>query len=404
MSAIDNLPTMALDLPSPEFFLVNSSTGQLLPSVKTGNIFLKEEIEKSWKSALIDLSEGAVIYAGRILEEVTREVCKVIGFKKEYDNNTAKNLNKLRESGHISSKVYFAADLLRRFGNEVRHVQVPLGANDHWIALSALRIFVEWYLKEFEKGPNIKDIEKKLPKTKFDNELGLILPEGNLNKNSLEHFVRSKKMPPLLRIILMERGIDLEEYGQVFLLINSFKKLHKGQHRFRLRQLEALALSRSGQYEKAIKLFSSHPRKFWDHETSGIVAGAHKRKWLKSGSKEHLNSAYENYLESWKKNQNIYTGINAASCARWLKNKDIAIDLAREVLNFIDTNHKYIPSCSKECWDFYSLATKAEALLIIGEEGESELLETKALKQGSKEGRPVQIFIDQMTIHRKVGY
>lgn len=138
----------------------------------------------------------------------------------------------------------------------------------------------------------------------------------------------------------------------------------------RLRQLQALALARSGATRRANSILRQlHAEGHTDEETLGLLARTHKDLWAQSADVaergRQLHQAYEVYLEAYKLTGGYWTGINAATMALLLGQTEQAAALAREVRE----------SCLRELektletggTNYWLLATLGEAALILGE-------------------------------------
>ena len=135
----------------------------------------------------------------------------------------------------------------------------------------------------------------------------------------------------------------------------------------RLQQLQALALARSGATGPANRILNT----LWeaghqDAETAGMLARTNKDLWLMLCDKRegagHLERAhalykkgYENANRDGKLDGAIYNGINAASTALLMGDKEAAARLADEVKTLCDR---------RDPPDYWSLASKAEARLV----------------------------------------
>jgi class 3 adenylate cyclase/tetratricopeptide (TPR) repeat protein len=138
----------------------------------------------------------------------------------------------------------------------------------------------------------------------------------------------------------------------------------------RLHQLMALALLRSGAVQQALdvlhKLVDEDNR---DEETLGLLARAHKdfanqatdpqdktRQWV---------LAYETYASAYERTQGYWSGINAATIARYLNDNDRAVDLANRV------TEQCLRELSRQTGNpgelYWLRATLGEAALIRGE-------------------------------------
>lgn len=103
-----------------------------------------------------------------------------------------------------------------------------------------------------------------------------------------------------------------------------------------LRQLHALALTRSGSTQRAnLILRQLYYEGHTDEETLGKLARTYKDLWEQATRDEekndHLNSAFHFYKLSYQLNGGYYTGINAATMALLSDQKEVAHKLAQEV-------------------------------------------------------------------------
>jgi class 3 adenylate cyclase/tetratricopeptide (TPR) repeat protein len=155
----------------------------------------------------------------------------------------------------------------------------------------------------------------------------------------------------------------------------------------RLRQLMALALLRSGAVQQALdqlqKLFDEGHR---DEETLGLLARAHKdfanqatdprdqtRQW---------KLAYETYASAYEKTRGYWSGINAATIARYLNDQEQAVALANRVTEQCREELSRVKGKSGEL--YWLQATLGEAALIRGEFSDAVTWYTQA---GSGAGR-----------------
>lgn len=133
-------------------------------------------------------------------------------------------------------------------------------------------------------------------------------------------------------------------------------------------QQQAIALSGLGDISSATELLIKLNQKLGkDAETQGILAGRFKRQWLKSpdGPMTIGWRAFNLYMEAFKLaeqerdvDQRMYNGINAAYLGFVLGGTDFE-DIAQQVL----------AACAqKEPVDYWCLATKGEAYLLLGDE------------------------------------
>jgi class 3 adenylate cyclase/tetratricopeptide (TPR) repeat protein len=138
----------------------------------------------------------------------------------------------------------------------------------------------------------------------------------------------------------------------------------------RLRQLMALALLRSGAVQQALellqKLVDEDNR---DEETLGLLARAHKdfanRATDPAETTKQWGQAYEIYASSYERTRGYWSGINAATIARYLNDKEQALVLANRVT---DQCLQELARGTADPGELYWLqATLGEAALIRGE-------------------------------------
>ncbi|HEV2915678.1 MAG TPA: TRAFs-binding domain-containing protein [Pyrinomonadaceae bacterium] len=143
----------------------------------------------------------------------------------------------------------------------------------------------------------------------------------------------------------------------------------------RLRQLQALALARSGATRRANTiLIQLHNEGHTDEETLGLLGRTHKDLWQRSADAQERNRqlrlAYEVYAEAYALSGGYWTGINAATMALLLGERERAAALAQEVRD----------GCLRELSEsqkadgnrYWLLATLGEAALILGQWPEAQ--------------------------------
>lgn len=143
----------------------------------------------------------------------------------------------------------------------------------------------------------------------------------------------------------------------------------------RLRQLEALALARSGATQRANDiLVQLHKEGHDDEETLGLLARTFKDLWAQSSDQaeraEQLQRAHQFYELAYERSGGYYSGINAATIALLMGQKERAVSLAREVRQ---SCRQELNSLSADSEDrYWPLATLGEASLILNEWNEAE--------------------------------
>jgi len=142
----------------------------------------------------------------------------------------------------------------------------------------------------------------------------------------------------------------------------------------RLRQLMALALLRSGAVQQALDLLQKlHDENNRDEETLGLLARAHKdfanRATDPQDKTRQWELAYETYASAYERTRGYWSGINAATIARYLNHTEKAMALANQVTD------QCLQQLSRETGDpgelYWLQATLGEAALIRGEVSEA---------------------------------
>jgi hypothetical protein len=124
-------------------------------------------------------------------------------------------------------------------------------------------------------------------------------------------------------------------------------------------QLKALALSKTGETDGAIEILTQLQKDgHLDGETGGILGGCYRRKYDKTKNRLWLERSRDAYSTAFDKTGDSYPGINAASIQLRLGQTSEAQSIASRVLEAVDKR--------QESADQWTLATRAEALLILG--------------------------------------
>ncbi|MBI5394961.1 MAG: DUF4071 domain-containing protein [Verrucomicrobia bacterium] len=143
----------------------------------------------------------------------------------------------------------------------------------------------------------------------------------------------------------------------------------------RLRQLQALALARSGASEKANAILRELEKEgHRDAETLGILARTCKDLGLAASDKKtrkaHLGKAAEVYGRAYEGTGDYWTGINAATMALLVGDRDKAAALALEVRGKCVQELERLKGAGGDA--YWTLATLGEAALVRRELAEAE--------------------------------
>ncbi|HBK89377.1 MAG TPA: hypothetical protein DDZ56_12035 [Cytophagales bacterium] len=123
----------------------------------------------------------------------------------------------------------------------------------------------------------------------------------------------------------------------------------------RIKQLHALALSKSGTPQAAVEFFEpiyhEHPE---DAETAGIMGGIYKELFRQTRQQSFAILSRDAYQNNFTITRNYYTGINAATMSAIAGKFQRGRELAQEVIALLP----------EQPADFWELVTKAEAVLL----------------------------------------
>ncbi|HEX8844619.1 MAG TPA: TRAFs-binding domain-containing protein [Pyrinomonadaceae bacterium] len=153
----------------------------------------------------------------------------------------------------------------------------------------------------------------------------------------------------------------------------------------RLRQMQALALARSGAIQRANNILTRlYDEGHRDEETLGLLARTYKDLWTRSKKpaegEAHLRRAFEVYNEAYRSSGGYWTGVNAATTALLLGHRERASALAREVRSSCLSELETIEGGGGD--PYWLLATLGEATLILKDWSEAEQWYTRAIEVG----------------------
>ncbi len=142
----------------------------------------------------------------------------------------------------------------------------------------------------------------------------------------------------------------------------------------RMRQLLALALSRSGAGRLARPILEQLVRDgHRDEETTGMLARTHKDLWAAATdpgeARAHLEAAFRHYADAYGRSRGYWSGINAATTALLLGNTQQSAAIAGAVREQCLALHQAADSAGNPYW---IAATLGEAALLLGSWTEAE--------------------------------
>lgn len=163
---------------------------------------------------------------------------------------------------------------------------------------------------------------------------------------------------PSLAALAAERLVDLQAHDAALKVLDAWQPLFPGS--LRLKQLRALALRRSRRWREAqatlaVLVEEGHR----DPETLGIFAATWAERWRETRDLRWLELSQLWYAEAWRLHRvDSYTGINAASKAALLGRREVARELAAEVLELV----RDAPPT-----EYWRKVTEGEALVLLGD-------------------------------------
>jgi hypothetical protein len=192
-----------------------------------------------------------------------------------------------------------------------------------------------------------------------DNAKPQLPPQAQSGIASVEHYLRQRE--PLLAYHAVQEGL----------------RIWPGN--LRLRQLQGLAVARSGDVELANQLLTDLAAAgTCDAETLGMLASTHKDLALRATNaarrSEHLAAAFGIYQQAYERARRGamtsaagYTGINAATMAVLQGDLECARRVAAEVRDLC----RRAPGSPSAASDYWLQATLGEAAQILGDDAES---------------------------------
>lgn len=243
-------------------------------------------------------------------------------------------------------------------------------------------------------------VENSLGPAEFTAAAGITLRKQPLAQNELAEHMKAMKLEELLTLwqshsseswagmpeLYRALGNRILKLGEPLFAYDVLREgLIEWPTDVRLRQLQALALARSGATQRAndilVQLLEAGHS---DEETLGVLARTYKDLWAQATDERErqrqLQLAYKFYDEAHERSSGYYSGINAATMALLLGERARAISLARGVREACLEELKGLPPLSDD--RYWPLATLGEAALILGEWDEAENWYEQAAEAG----------------------
>jgi tetratricopeptide (TPR) repeat protein len=382
----------------------------LAPEIRvhtTPSINIGHEIATLARVVEVGALEASLFYCGRILEGLAASSVDRLGLP--VAELVFNNLVILQEVGQLRGPVTLFAHALRRYGNDARHLRRQIQPADAEVALGLVTRWLGWYFCESAFGPGLPALTPQ--------GAGPFLASPHRVHDFLD--AAEKGVEPATDssglwlsqtpvCVTIRQLIDSDRLESAAALLTEAKARFPGD--LLLQQLNGLLLSRSGRLEEALEVLEPLARvRFDEEETSGILAGVHKRLWSDRGRSESLDKARRIYARGWTKSghRNTYLGINAATLA--LMDGDAALaqqtaaQLARQILDRREDMERRWGE-KAPAHDPWERATLAEAFLIqqkIPEAREQYTLVRSTLSAGGwrSASRQAGLILQKLGLH-----
>lgn len=193
---------------------------------------------------------------------------------------------------------------------------------------------------------------------------GMSKPEGPMLEQLL--YAVAGQRPPVRSVAAMATTSSAADPEKAQALINAglpelaLKYVPASDNALRVRQVRALALAKNKQIDEAVQLLEQLKAEgYLDGETAGLLAGRYRQRWEETGNRALFVASLEMYLSGWEWSDppDPYPGINAASMLLLDGEPARSAEIARKILD----------GANKSTTDFWTLATIAEAYLLVGE-------------------------------------
>jgi len=357
-------------------------TGRLVEDVaqhSSRRFSLRDDLDNLVKVRPTGAPEATIIYCVRIVESLAENALMLA--RMDPSPNLFSNLTSLHAYNLIPMSTLYWANSLRWIGNAVRHIRRRVNAVDMELSLAFAEACIEWFFCRCPLALRLASVTKdgarlglcksqtfwrmltEIESSDFDQHVMMELSGNGRNAEFLK--------TPALPATFAQALIDCEAYEDAAVVLEAGLETYADD--LRLRQLQGLLWSRTGELDKALssleELYKAAPN---DDETTGILAGVHKRVWLRTRDRQDsLKRACRIYTHGWRagKMRSPYLGINAAATALWQGNLEEARFLAHEVRELLVGRRAVLESAHVQqhlTLNFWDRVTLAEADLLLG--------------------------------------
>lgn len=347
------------------------------------------------------LPDAVAFYAGRLVEVSSEDVVKRMGYRPS--DSVSEHLDLIGMSPRIDDGSLACGNALRRMSNHARHMDRPILAGEEDTVLAMLQLWLEWYwdfiglhvvavdgISALKDWSDMTPTIRKLVRGNKDELQDLVKADGSLDEHLFDEAT--------IAAFVGERLTDARLSAAQAVTRNAVILFKNDK---RLRQVRALYLSRNDCAEEAVIELNRvlQWRYGQDNETLGILGGAYKNLWMKSGEESMLLAARRFYTQVPHDGRaNYYLLINAAATALWLGNSSDARSYAfqaLEALKRFGVTEQWAMSANSNYW---LIATLAEAQLIWGKTKSASDLYKRAKSIDMTEGRWARTW-EQLKVH-----
>ena len=386
-----------MEPPPPSHYSQLSANRNRRARAPTQDFDLASELSRLEMVRTAQAHEAVIFYCARILEGTARLALEACGQPAKGDLVAC--LNELGALSRLDPVTAQCAHALRRLGNLVRHEFTPVKGKDSESSAAFLACWLRW-LSDQQLASSVKDLSDRLSvPPHITSALSLLATKQVVDPED------ATSSP--LRVAAAESAVFAALW--IELLMNADKEnaarrlLEGASHRFpndvRLKQLCALLASRSGQLDKAITILTPLTlKRYIDAETSGILAGAYKRRWEKTGNQRDLAKSHYLYKNGYNSSgmMNVYLGINAATTAIFLGNayhfSEISINIVEQLTHDRNDLRKSNTGRDLQLWDQLTLA---EALLLNGKDQDAREEYLAAIRNHGSEAAAIGVALHQ---------
>jgi len=375
-----------------------------IKNIKIGDSQLAVELEKIAKFRNSAAPEIIAFYAGRIVESMVASAIKSFNLP-IVDGKVSTSLDILSKHGKIDEGTLSIAHAIRRYGNQVRHLERSIHPDEEGTIIGMLQLWVEWFNDSIFA---IKSSTTDSSTNNWADQASLLRNLAYPTNGELDKLIEPiEQREALLKEAALaefaaERTIDFRsKYADEF----TEKVISKFPRSIRGRQMRALYFSRNENPDGAINLLTkllNNQYRQPDRETFGILGGAFKNKWIKTGSSDELANAHRYYLQGTiNYPKDYYLRINLAATSLWQGEVNESRSHANSALQSL-SELGFILNTGDQCdsFDYWIVATIAEANLLAGKTKRAAYLYEQARQIDSSGGRWNRT-LQQLALHLK---